>query len=259
MPLLSLDPSALTRAAHLLLARRTLGLTGALLPATCRPVTIEDAFAIQAAVSAQIGQRIIGWKCGMPEGDRRVAAPIYDDGLQQGSTCPIWARDGRARIEPELAFILRHDLPPRAAPYTQAEVNAAIGATHLALELIGSRYDDPDSAAFTDHLADGLLNQGLFIGPEVDGALAQAAAQFTLQIYGTTEATITLEGRHPNLSPRAPLYWLVEFLRSTGQGLQAGQAVITGSYAGCIALPLAQDLTLRYGDLGTLSTRFFAR
>ncbi len=259
MPLLSLDPPALTHAAHLLLARRAQGLTGALLPATCRPVTLEDAFAIQAAVSALGGQRTVGWKCGMPEADRRVAAPIYADGLQQGSTCPIWARDDRAMIEPELAFILRHDLPPRAAPYTQADVDAAIGTTHLALELIGSRYDDPDSAAFTDHLADGLLNQGLFIGPEVDGALAQAAAQFTLQIHGTTEATITLKGRHPNLSPRAPLYWLAEFLRSTGQGLQAGQAIITGSYAGCIALPLAQELTLRYGDLGTLSTSFIAR
>lgn len=255
----SLDQSALTRAAHILLARRAKGLTGALLPATCRPVTIADAFAIQTAVSAQIGQRIDGWKCGMPDAARRVAAPIYADDVHRGDACPVWVRDGHARIEPELAFVLRHDLPPRAAPYTEAEVDAAIGATHLALELIGSRYDDPDSAAFTDHLADGLLNQGLFIGPAVDGALAQAATHFTLQIHSTTDADITFEGRHPNASPRAPLYWLAEFLRSTGQGLQAGQAIITGSYAGCIALPLAQELTLRYGELGTLSTRFIAR
>jgi hypothetical protein len=36
----------------------------------------------------------------------------------------------------------------------------------LALELIGTRYSDPD-ATFAEHLADGLFNQGLYLGPVI--------------------------------------------------------------------------------------------
>jgi 2-keto-4-pentenoate hydratase len=68
-----------------------------------------------------------------------------------------------------------------------------------------------------------------------------------------------LEGRHPNADPRAPLYWLAEFLRSKGQGLQAGQAVITGSYAGSFDVPLEQQVAIRYGALGVLKVRFTER
>jgi 2-keto-4-pentenoate hydratase len=45
-------------------------------------------------------------------------------------------------------------------------------------------------------------------------------------------------------------------LRSRGQGLQAGQAVITGSYAGSFDLPVGQQIAIRYGDLGELTVRF---
>lgn len=199
----------------------------------------------------------------MPDATRLVAAPIYADFVHTGDACPVWPRDGRARIEPELAFMLGHDLPPRATPYTNAEIDAAICATHLALELIGSRYDDPDRAAFADHLADSLLNQGLYLGPAVDASidttLAQSAATFALDLHYASEADQTFAGCHPAAAPRAPLYWLVEFLRASGQGLQAGQAVITGSYAGCIAVPLNEVVTLRFGELGSLSTRFIPK
>src|SRR5690606_39981142 len=58
-------------------------------------------------------------------------------------------------------------ISPRPEPYTPADVDAAIARTHLALELINSRYAEPDAAEFPEMLADGLVNQGLFIGPEV--------------------------------------------------------------------------------------------
>ena len=47
-----------------------------------------------------------------------------------------------------------------------------------------------------------------------------------------------------------------EFLRTQGLGLRAGQAVITGSYAGSFTLPLGQDIVIRYGELGELSVHF---
>jgi 2-keto-4-pentenoate hydratase len=160
------------------------------------------------------------------------------------------------RVEPELAFIFGHDLPARDLPYTQAEVDAAITGTHLALELIDSRYSDMTDVGFAEILADGLVNQGLFIGPQIDAEQARTAGELAIRILPASGAEKQLAGRHPDGQPRAPLYWLVEFLRSKGQGLKAGQAVITGSYAGSVDLPVGEDIAIQYGDLGLLTVQF---
>ena len=192
----------------------------------------------------------------MPTENGVILAPIYAGTVHTTSPCAISAHAGPMRVEPELAFILGHDLPVRDAPYTPADVDAAIARTHLALELIGSRYSNLADASFFEHLADGLLNQGLFIGPQVNDEKARTTGAMAIRVMPETGQEILLDGRHPNADPRAPLYWLAEFLRSRGQGLQAGQAVITGSYAGSFDVPAGQDIAIRYGELGVLSVHF---
>ena len=252
-------PSLITSAATILAARRICGEQGPRLPEGCRPSDVGTALAIQAAVTARIGDRIGAWKCGLPVEGRLVVAPIYAGTIHAGSPCAVWARAGQARVEPELAFILGHDLPARDACYSPAEVDAAIVRTHLAIELIESRYSNPGDAGFAENLADGLLNQGLFIGPQVDSEEARNASDLALRVTVDTDQEIHLDGRHPNSHPRAPLYWLAEFLRSQGTGLQAGQAVITGSYAGSFDLPIGQEIAIRYASLGVLTVRFEQR
>ncbi len=251
--------SSITSAATILTARRRSGEQGPRLPQWCRPTSIDTALAIQAAVTEQLGERIGAWKCGMPSDDRVVLASIYAGTIHAASPCAAWAHAGQVRIEPELAFILGHDLPARDAPYNPAEVDAAIAHTHLALELIDSRYSAPAEVDFAENLADGLLNQGLFIGPRVDGNAARAAADMAIRVTLETGEETHLDGRHPSADPRAPLYWLAEFLRGKGQGLQAGQAVITGSYAGSFAVSVGQQIAIRYGGLGELTVRFAQR
>jgi 2-keto-4-pentenoate hydratase len=250
-------------AAAILAERRRSGQPGDRLPPHLRPQDADTALALQALVMQQLGESVAAWKCGLPADGQPVLAPIHAATVQRGSPCPAWARGGQVRVEPELAFVLSRDLPARATPYRPADVDAAIGATHLALELIDSRYTDPAQASFIENLADGLLNQGLYLGPQVDMEQARNAGELAISI-GTNngagvEETMLLHGRHPAVDPRAPLYWLAEFLRSRGQGLQAGQAVITGSYAGSFELPVAQDIVIQYGELGRLQLSFEAR
>ena len=246
-------------AATILVARRRSGAQGPRLPKSCRPSNLDAALAIQAAVSEQLGDGIAAWKCGLPAAGRLVLAPIYAvtvHTIDTSAPCAVWVRAGHARVEPELAFILGRDLPVRELPYMPAEVDAAIARTHLALELIDSRYSDAADASFAENLADGLLNQGLFIGPQVDAGQASATSDMTIRITRATGEVTLLEGHHPSTDPRAPLYWLAEFLRSNGQGLQAGQAIITGSYAGNVDLPIGEDIAIQYGSLGTLTVHF---
>jgi len=251
------SPSSL--AAAILADRRRSGQPGERLPPDLRPQDAATALAIQAGVTQQLGEGVAAWKCGLPSEGRPVLAPIYAASVQRRSPCLAWARGGQVRIEPELAFILGRDLPPRTAPYQPAEIDAAIASTHLALELIDSRYRDPGPADFFENLADGLLNQGLYLGPQVDMEQSRNAGELTLSIRTGAEDSRLLQGRHPAVEPRAPLYWLAEFLRSRGLGLLAGQAVITGSYAGSFDLPVAQEIVMQYGELGRLQLSFAAR
>jgi 2-keto-4-pentenoate hydratase len=52
------------------------------------------------------------------------------------------------------------------------------------------------------------------------------------------------------------LHELVNDMSRQGRGLRAHQAVITGSYAGAIPVPLGQDIDVRFGALGVLRARF---
>jgi 2-keto-4-pentenoate hydratase len=56
----------------------------------------------------------------------------------------------------------------------------------------------------------------------------------------------------------APIVWLANFLRVRGLGLHAGQAVITGSYAGVLELPVGRDLRIGFGNIGTLPITFLS-
>lgn len=251
--------SPIADAATILAARRLGGEPGPRLPAHCRPADIDTALVIQAAVAARIGEPVAAWKCGMPADGRVTVASIPAGSVHAATPCPSRTRTGQVRIEPELAFVLGHDLPARSQPYTPAEVDAAIVRTHLALELIACRYEDPDAAGFAEHLADGLFNEGLFLGPEVDGLRVDETGSMPLALTIGDDPERRIDGRHPAGDPRAPLYWLAEFLRSRGQALQAGQAVITGSYAGSIDVPAGAGIAVRYGTLGELAVRFVPR
>lgn len=260
MPSFHTDQQYISEAAAILLERRRNGSKGERLPESCRPQNLDQALAIQAKVSQQSADRIAAWKCGMPGTDKVVLAPIYASIVfQETETCAVWSNQQSARIEPELAFILGHDLPARAASYTVAEIDAAIKETRLALELIGTRYDDPEAASFAEHLADGLFNQGLYLGPVIhaDNAANLQTMPITISLTGRTFKEFS--GVHPAVNARAPLYWLIEFLRNRGQGLQAGQAIITGSYAGSPDVPLHEDVSVRFGQLGKLQVRFISK
>jgi len=260
-------PFPAAEAAAILVARRINGSQAERLPEPCRPHTLEQALAIQAAVTdhwcEQMDDSIGGWKCLLPPQDKLVVGPIYTRTIDSVPPISLWTKTTAggelARIEPELAFFFGKDLPARAEPYSPAEVDAAIARTHMALELINSRYTDPASCEFPEMLADGLVNQGLFIGPEVDSDSARGASSFTITLTCVNGEVIKRQGQHPNTHPRAPLYWLAEFLRNRGEGIVAGQAVITGSFAGVIEVPLNTEIRIDYAGLGSMQVSFNAR
>jgi 2-keto-4-pentenoate hydratase len=235
--------------------------TGPLAP-QCRPETVDDALAVQQAVIGLTDGGVGGWKCALPieiDGLKNVPviAPIFAETLHQSSPCSMNREEGVYKIEPEIAFQFEKDLPSRKEPYTDREIIAALSGARLSLELIQSRYLDPDSISYLEHLSDCLFNQGLYLGPEItlEQALGASEIEFSLKI-GSASEPVKISGKHPNIYPQIPLFWLVNFLRQQGETVEAGQWVITSSYAGVIEIPFDQPFTLAYEKLGEISLQF---
>ena len=252
-----MTPSAIDAAAMHLFAARRHRRPGPRLPRGSRPETIDEALAIQRRIALLLKEPIGGWKCALPKPDKIVIAPIYQETIRSTSPAPVPAQGTGARVEPEIAFVLNRDLPPRKAPYTEAEVRAAIGETRLVLEMMGSRYADSTSIPYPEILADSANNYGLFVGPVVPNGLDRNLQSFALSISGPSGAILARDGGHPDGHPLLPLVWLANWFGTNaigwGAGLAAGQIITTGSYAGALDVPLATPLTVTFGDLGKLA------
>ena len=127
--------------------------------------------------------KVGGWKCLLPLAeDKFVVAPIFSGSVQQGEVCELFADNDVVRVEPEIAFTLAKSLPANQEGYSEAQINDAIGSCHMALELMQSRFADDSGAEFYEKLADGLVNQGLFIGPEIDREKAFTSAEINIEV-----------------------------------------------------------------------------
>lgn len=252
-----LTPEHITQAATELAARRSSGKPGPRLPDSCRPLDLEDAWQVQQAVTLALGQAVGGWKAALPGPGKLVVGPIYQPAISRSALCsvpfPVDSAPDSLKIETELAFVLAADLPAREQPFTEAEVDAAVGGVHAALEICASRYSDPTGLPFPEMLADGLVNNGIWLGPEL---AASDSPAFELRWQAGDEAPQTVQGKHPNGHPRAPLYWLANFLRERGLGLKAGQVVITGSYAGVLTVAAGKTLRFDYAGLARFEVEF---
>ncbi|RQR32411.1 2-keto-4-pentenoate hydratase [Burkholderia sp. Bp9143] len=243
-------------AAQHLVAARHAGVPGPLLPDALRPENVETALAIQHRVADLLGETIGGWKCALPPPDRVIVAPIFASTIREADAPYRVVGGPIVRIEPEIAFVLDRDLPARAQPYDELDVRGAIREVRIVLEVLGCRYAEPARASKFELLADGQFNQGLCVGPVVPDGLNAPLETLALSFEGALNRTI--DGRHPDGDPLKPLVWLVNFLASRGDGARAGQIVTTGSYAGAIDVPLGDALTVRFGELGSLSVTLTA-
>ncbi|WP_254843539.1 2-keto-4-pentenoate hydratase [Shewanella sp. UCD-KL21] len=219
------------------------------------PKTLAEAQTVQQVMIDLHDKSPFGWKCLTPREDGSIiAAPLLGQVVTTRSECQIKAVNEQALIEPEIAFLLKSNLPS-GKRYSEAEIDAAIGKTHMALELIQPRFSPGYKASHYERLADGLSNQGLFIGPEIDKALAYHASSIAISVTQSAVKT-EYDGVHPCDLPQKPLYWLVNYLSELGIDLKAGEFIITGSYCGVVKVAMDAPLSVSYENLGEFEVSF---
>jgi 2-keto-4-pentenoate hydratase len=249
-----MNSQQIERAAHILVqARRDMKpLDG--LPDGLKPSSIEEAHAIQDAVSHQLGQRIAGFKAMAPVNGDPTRGIIYG-GTILGSPCKLSAAVvPQCGVEGEVAFIFRRDLPSRAKPYTRNEVAAVLEAC-VAIEVVHSRFAQKAPVSNLEKLADSISNGALVHDtPRSDWReLPLGKLKVTLSVNG--EKKLEKVGGHPTGDPLGVAVVLANIWREKG-GVRAGQFVTCGSYTGLEFLKPGDVCAVQFEGLGAAEVTF---
>jgi 2-keto-4-pentenoate hydratase len=225
------------------------------------PGTPADVYAIHDAAARISGKPITGWKVAnitaqQQKGSgigRPVCAPLMAEWSQPSpGKFPRAAFTDAFMVECEFAFELGVDIPPRATPYTRAEIVARIASVRPAIEFIDKRVVPAVPVeAFSDFMASGGFVFGKPVTP--GGDLNFGASEIVLTIDGKEAARGTgaaIKG-DPLLAvvdlANAPPPWTV---------LRAGQIVTTGSCTGVVKIPGPCTVKADHGPLGSVEVVF---
>ena len=188
-------------------------------------------YAIQALARERAGP-LAGWKLGVTSRAKRAQAGIHEpvrgflaraNALDLGE--PL-ATGGliQPRAEPEIVFILGRDLSGPAV--TAADVLAATAGVATGIEILDSRYRDyrftmPDVIA--DNTSAGRFVVGAPVPPDgINLRLAGVVLEHNGEVVATAAGAAVLG------HPAAAVAWLARSLAAAGEGLRAGQVVLSG-------------------------------
>jgi 2-keto-4-pentenoate hydratase len=260
--------------ADALLLAETSGNPIAPISATHPELTIDDAYAIQAInvhsreVDANRPARVAGHKIGLTSEPMQVLLGVdqpdygvlYDDRIHPTGVELDLSGLIAPRIEPELAFILRDDLPGPGV--TAGDVLAATEAIVPALEVIDSRVRDW-KITLIDTIADNASCHGTILGAGrhavADVDLPGAAVAMSVDQVGDRE-----EGRVSDLDevlqegvgaavlgdPAEAVAWLANALAGHGVALKAGHVVLSGSITAAVPIAAGNHVVADFGALG---------
>jgi 2-keto-4-pentenoate hydratase len=234
------------------------------LEARLRPQSRAEGYAIQAALERQSSAKLFGWKIAATSeaGQKHinVAGPMAgrimsDTVIADGGTASMKGNEMRVG-EPEFAFRMGRDLPPRAAPYTVDEVLAAVETLHPAIEIPDSRFADFARAGEAQLIADNACAHLFVLG-------AATSADWRAIDLVAEHPQITLRGeryighgRNVLGDPRVALVWLANELRGLGITLRAGQVVTTGTCHPPLPIRAGDRFAADFGMLGKVSVEF---
>ena len=234
------------------------------LPSDCRPVDRAAGYTAQREMVKCSGQDVVGWKIAATSSagqkhigvDGPLAGPLLANRvLADGATVPL---EGNIMMvgEAEFAFKFAAALPRRENPYTQDEVLNAVESLHPAIEVPDSRYNDFVKVGAPQLIADTACADWFVLGaPTSDDWRSRDLIAHRVVVFLNGENVAMGSGANVLGDPRIALTWLVNELRTYGDGIEAGQFVTTGTCV--VPVPIQRGDTLRadFGDLGTVGVK----
>jgi 2-keto-4-pentenoate hydratase len=232
--------------------------------AALRPHDRAEGYAIQAAIEHSSAANLYGWKIAAtsaagqkhinvdgPMAGRILAETVIAD----GGTASMAGNDMRV-AEPEFAFRMASDLPPRSSPYTMQEVLNAVASLHPAIEIPDSRFSDFVSAGAAQIIADNACAHLFVLGAPTTAnwrALDLVEEKPVIQLRGKQYIG---HGKNVLGDPQIALTWLANELRQLGVILRAGQIVTTGTCHPPLPIQSGDVFEADFGVIGKVSVGF---
>lgn len=235
------------------------------LPAQLRPATRAEGYAIQAGLEKKSASPPFGWKIAATSiaGQKHInvdgplAGRIFGERVRDAAAPLPFGANAMKVAEAEFAFRFARDLPPRAKPYTVAEVLDAVASLHPAIEIPDSRYDDFVKVGAPQLIADNACAHDFVLGPAT-AADWRSMDLVEHRVKGTVAGKLERDGKGANVlgDPRVALTWLANELSGLGITLGSGQVVTTGTCV--IPLPIApgDEVACDFGPIGRIAVRF---
>jgi 2-keto-4-pentenoate hydratase len=238
------------------------------LPDTCRLATEDAGYRVQFALRERLHAAGYGTLAGYKIG---ATSQVMQDYLNihtpcGGSVFSAGVHTSPARlphkayvcpgVECELAVRLGADLPPEHAPFTRAMVAAVVAECMAGIEVVDDRYADWRALDTPTLIADDFFHAGVVLGPA--GAawrrLDLADIDGRMLINGTEVG----RGRGGDVlgHPFDALVWLANQLARYGQGLRAGELVMTGSIVATQWVQPGDRVAVELTGLGTALVEF---
>ena len=259
-----LDKNQITAASRTLHDHWRAGTKLANLEVLLRPRDRAEGYAIQGEIEKYSTGGLFGWKIAAtseagqkhinvdgPMAGRILAETIIPD----GGTAAMAGNEMRV-AEPEFAFRMRADLPPRSSPYSVQEVLDAVDTLHPAIEIPDSRFADFVSAGAAQIIADNACAHLFVLG-------APTTSHWRSLDLVEEKPVITLRGQRfvghgKNVlgDPRIALTWLANELRQIGVTLKAGEVVTTGTCHPPLPIQSGDVFEADFGSIGRVSVAF---
>ena len=260
-----MEQEKVDEAARLFVNARRTGVRLHELPTDCKPASADDVNAIIREVTRRLAQPIGGWKITFLYRPREqpIIAPLFTSNIFSSPAKVPAAVTRSLLVEPEIAFCLTCDLPPRAAPYRAAQVAEAVIACP-SLELNDTRFDirhrtirqmlnDRSTAleAHADHQTCGayVVGEGRADWQDFDFA----AQPVSMRCNG--RLLVETVGGHAFSDPFLPVVILANELRRS-DGLKAGDVVATGSFSGFFLAEPDLPIVAEFAGFGSVEATF---
>jgi 2-keto-4-pentenoate hydratase len=261
---MAMDEATITRAAEILWHARLECRRIDALPPDCRPQTLAEGYAVQDAMVALTGQKVVGWKIAATSaaGQRHIGIDeplggrlFADFVLKDGALLPAAPLHMRV-AEAEFAFRLGRDLGPGKAPYDIGAVCDAVADVHLAIEVPDARFERFAEVGPAQIAADDAFAAWFVLGPRVTNWRNVDFSRHP--VHAIKNGKIAREGSGGNVlgDPRAALTWLVNDRVKRGGGLQAGEIVTTGTCVTPLEIDAGDKVIADFGDLGQVVANF---
>lgn len=227
-------------------------------------MSVEDAYQVQQRVISrrlQDGERIIGKKIGITSPGVRemlgVVQPNFGHLLDtmvviEGESIDISALI-QPRAEGEIAFVLKRELSGPGVD--NADVLAATECVMPCMEIVDSRIRDW-KISIEDSIADN-ASCGVFVlghraldPRRIDLSTCGMVFEMNGDLVTTSAGAATLG------SPFNAVAWLANTLGRFGQGLAAGDIVLSGALAAMVPAQAGDSFRVSIGGLGGCSVRF---